>query len=415
MAELASKVVTSFVDFIEDSTKSASLEPPALAHAIRSLIENYWRLHSLLIFLSLRCPGIINHAAYRLEKFIDDQHGTARTKRRVPDLQEFLMIMTVLFHFQATPSGNSHPQKSPLDAWRSRLVGPFMSEFFVRQTHSLLQAEPTLEIRQEGGAEDDFRLSLTFMHSKKNLRALMFQVRFMKAVVDSRMARPATDGPAHPGVGEGYGYGDFPPLDLWMRMCRETKDILAVDSWPGFFDMVGWTIRGPTPVTSTRPCPATSNYASQPALNKEEFAKLLRNSIVQSARLRYHRPVGFLPRDQKERNEAGVSRWRNQSIMTHTALTSQRWWVEKEWSFLHGGSKDWTPWGDAVAEVDDGDQLAITGPQISVLTRKHSTSIGLAIAFIKPFRHLWLAKHIVRRILIAAALCFAARYHGSHF
>ncbi|KAG8873851.1 hypothetical protein FRB98_008764, partial [Tulasnella sp. 332] len=300
---------------------------PNTSFATSDVIRHYWQLHASLVLLARHTPGIISLAQDRLDAFIHDI-GNARSARSTPDLHELLALVTVLVHLQHR--GNvGRSAKS----WNT-LSGPFLVDFFTRHVHDLLLQEPSLEIREDWEDMDhssaDFRLSRTFLLSWKALGVLMFQVQFMKAVVENapldRWLR---------GIGPGYGFIDFPPINLASRMKRQVDDIFVVRSWPAFL----------TKIDMPNAC------------DKRSFTELLKTSITLSARRRYHRSVGTQPRDHRERTEAGVSRLSGRTtILSINALRSQRWWVEREWLMVRDGASErngvreiWGSW-DAVEQ-----------------------------------------------------------------
>lgn len=268
-------------------------------------------------------------ARHRLEVFVDDI-GNARSKRGTPNLPELLALVTVLAHLE---SEAALPSPTAASLWH-RLYPSFIVEYFARQVPDLLRVEPTLEIREEWDSYDmvaiDFRLTNTFYHSQTALRALMFQVQFMKAVIET-----AAVGEELNGIGPGYGYIDFPPAPLASWMKKEIPTIMAIRSWSAFFREVDW--------------PGNQMESSDP----RAFAAFLRSSIILSGRRRHHRPVGSQPIDLKERSEIGSNRTGSNTVLREQALRAQRWWVEKEWLLVRGCCLGWnegrvmakTSWG----------------------------------------------------------------------
>lgn len=293
--------------------------------AASDMIRHHWQLHASLVLLARTTPGIITFAQDRLDAFVHDI-GNARSVRSTPDLHELLALVTVLVHLQHR--GNTETSAKSWD----KLSGPFLVDFFTRHVHDLLLQEPSLEIREEWNDVDhssaDFRLSRTFLLSWKQLGVLMFQIQFMKAVVeDAPLDRSLR------GIGPGYGFVDFPPINLASRMKRRVDDIFLVRSWPAFLTEIDM-----------------SN-----AFDKRSFTELLKTAVTLSGRRRYHRSVGTQPRDQRERAEAGVSRLSGRTtVLSVNALRSQRWWVEREWVMVRDGAKErkgvseiWGSWDEA--------------------------------------------------------------------
>ncbi|KAG8995154.1 hypothetical protein FRB94_009371 [Tulasnella sp. JGI-2019a] len=349
--------------------------------ATSDIIRYYWRLHASLVLLARQTPKILTLAHDRLHAFIHDV-GNARSARSTPDLHELLALVTVLVHSQHRPADAKESGK----AW-DQLSPSFILDFFTRHVHDLLLQEPTLEIREEWDAWDhssaDFRLSRTFLLSWKALGVLMFQVQFMKAVVE---AAPLDEGLT--GIGPGYGFIDFPPINLASRMKREVDDIYLVRSWPAFLGKIG---------------------IPEGTFNKRSFTKLLKTAITLSSRRRYHRSVGTQPRDQRERTEAGVSRLSGRTtVLSMNALKSQRWWVEREWVLVRDGEKErkgvreiWGSWDDEAKRLPVSSLVAGSG--------------GAALqAILGVATWLWRLRLFVTRFLLYVVVGVAVFYHSWH-
>ncbi|KAJ7600718.1 hypothetical protein C8J56DRAFT_911096 [Mycena floridula] len=184
-----------------------------LLHASEKAVLGYCHLFHLLISLSRSNPGVLRDAANRVASFARDP--AQRHKDRCPDLGE-LIVRVTLFNW-------------------GMLNGPFLEETVIRNVRWVLKALPELEVLETG--RSDYRLAMTFMHSKTSLRLMMFQITF---------------------------------LDLFERMVEQIKEIYNVNTWPGFFDRV--------------------RYTRATALGAEKFSDMLRSCLKTSLARKYHSP-----------------------------------------------------------------------------------------------------------------------------
>ncbi|KAK0201816.1 hypothetical protein DFS33DRAFT_1375331 [Desarmillaria ectypa] len=168
----------------------------------------------------------------------------ARVKARVPDLGEFIVLVTLALVFG----------KGDV-AW-SILNGPFLEEAIVRNARWVLRDHPELEVMEEG--RSDHRLNTTFNHSKISLRLMMFQVAFLTIFVEAYSSD----------LGRLDDNCGFAEKEILERMIKAIKDIYKVGDWPTFFEKV--------------------QYVRGKSFDLEKLSQLLRDALRVSAERGYH-------------------------------------------------------------------------------------------------------------------------------
>ncbi|KAG6860390.1 hypothetical protein C0995_011775 [Termitomyces sp. Mi166 len=233
-----------------ESPPTPSTEPTAaitLLHASEKAVTAYGHLYHLLLCLSRTTPGILEDAVARLQRFLHSPQF--RLKVHVPDLGELIVLITLVL---ALP-----PEKRGRLSWAS-LNGPVLEEATVRNAKWLLEKHPTLEVMEAGPSP--YRLHTTFMAHKTGLRLMMFQIAFLDIFVKIYAGNPSQ-------LDDNYG---FPEPSIPARMVEEVKAIYKVDTWPAFFRRV--------------------QYRNGMALDEGALSRMLRNTILTSARRNYHQP-----------------------------------------------------------------------------------------------------------------------------
>ncbi|KAG6831734.1 hypothetical protein H0H87_004003 [Tephrocybe sp. NHM501043] len=218
-----------------------------LLHASEKAVTAYGHLYHLLLCLSRTTPVILQDAISRLHRFI--HLPKYRWKAEVPDLGELIVLITLVL---ALP-----PDERDRLSWAS-MNGPVLEEATVRNAKWLLEKHPELEVMEDGASS--YRLHTTFMAYKTGLRLMMFQIAFLDIFVKNYAANPSS-------LDDNYG---FPEPGIPARMVEEVKAIYKVDTWPAFFRRV--------------------QYKNGMRLDEKALSRMLRNTILTSAKRKYHHP-----------------------------------------------------------------------------------------------------------------------------
>ncbi|KAG8884828.1 hypothetical protein FRB99_004499, partial [Tulasnella sp. 403] len=252
---------------------------------LSKLIQNYWRLHALLIFWTHRVPGFTDAIRGRLEMAVCDRDQSPPQQLLGIKSFELLVCIAIFGHLDIMKHGQSDlPQH-----WQSRLLQYTLEEFSFTHTGHLLEHEPSLEVDDEAtstSASVDFRLSRTFSRLRRHIAIFMFQVQFMQVVTNSSAGDMQGPGP-------GYGFVDFAPVSVTHRMRKAVLDILATRTWIDFVNIVSWD--------------------RKPALDKNALVFLLRDTTASFTSMGPTQVPQFLTQIRRR------------------SLQRQRWWAELFW------------------------------------------------------------------------------------
>lgn len=186
-------------------------------HASEKALEGYCAFHHMLLYFAKRYPVLIEYADKQVYQFLSSEEF--RCKRRTPNLGILLICLTL-----------------SRVGWAQRLRRPLVMEAFDRNVRWLLQKHPKLS--RASLLTSDKRLECTFTGARTSLRLMMFQVYFLSCI-----GRPPS------------AKGPFDVLDRYEKrmgkpttaqkedLQRNAKEILAVTTWPQFFQR----LRGPVP------------------------------------------------------------------------------------------------------------------------------------------------------------------------
>ncbi|KAJ3506568.1 hypothetical protein NLJ89_g6798 [Agrocybe chaxingu] len=229
-----------------ESTGRRSQEP-SLLYASEKAVVSYCLLLHLLMCLSRSTPAILSDATNKLRAFIDEPGE--RLKAKTPDMGELIVVVILVLVMPQIDT------KRPI-TWDA-IRGKFLEEAIIRNVRWVLQTSPELELLEQGAS--DYRLETTFANSKTSLRLIMFQVSFLSIFLET-YASDITF------LDDNYGFAD---KDLPERMVKEIKEIYKVGTWPQFFAKV--------------------RFGKQ--LDKGTFSEMLRKTVLESGRRRYHAPL----------------------------------------------------------------------------------------------------------------------------
>ncbi|TFK40863.1 hypothetical protein BDQ12DRAFT_721475 [Crucibulum laeve] len=245
-----------------------------LLHASEKAVISYCHLFHLLISLCRSTPAVLHDATVRLQRFI--LQPASRTKAQVPDIGELIVLVTLVLAMPPISKG------APV-TWET-LNGPFLQEAIVRNVRWVLKEAPELELPEKGAS--DYRLSLTFQHSKTSLRLIMFQIAFLDMFIKTYASDLSR-------LDDNYGFAE---KDLPERMVEEIKNIYKVVDWPDFFRRV--------------------RYARGAQFTKSTFSDMLREAVQMSGDRQYHIALRgkrldlmYGPRAQKEQEY-----WRTKDV-----------------------------------------------------------------------------------------------------
>lgn len=236
-------IVVKLMQSCDDVVAKTRHNSTGLLYASERAVYSYCHLFHLLICMARNDPSITRDASTLIDRFIADPEY--RTKARVPDLGEFIVMVTLVM-----AHGDSVQ-------WE-RLAPIFLEEVVTRNVRWVLKECPELEVMEQG--RSDYRLGRTFAQSKTSLRLIMFQVAFLQMFVNtysSNMAR----------LDDNYGFAE---KEIPERMVTTIKDIYRVSDWPTFFVKV--------------------NYEKAKGFGAANFSWLLRDAVAKSGKRHYHTP-----------------------------------------------------------------------------------------------------------------------------
>merc|ERR1740123_1957344 len=216
-------------------------------HASERSLMGYCSFHHMLLALcqpgrrrrTAACVGAFSHGLLQFPPYV------ACLVPEVPDLGQLIVYMTVAE-----------------DVDWCDVAAAIMTEAHVRGVLWLLRERPELG----GDLADESRLSRTFASRLISVRLLMFQAYFLRSVARPR-GETLAGGLAR--YCRQFGLPTEPQKEL---LVGATRDILAVDSWPEVYRLVG--LRTPT----------TSGLAKQ-----------MREAMIQSAERGYHNAAALGP------------------------------------------------------------------------------------------------------------------------
>ncbi|KAK0464449.1 uncharacterized protein EV420DRAFT_1043553 [Desarmillaria tabescens] len=229
------------------TTRNGASSRATLLHASEKAVYSYCHLFHLLLCLSGSDLNIQQDATRKILDFIA-QSG-ARVKARVPDLGEFIVLVTFVL---ALGKG---------DVKWSILNGPFLEEAIVRNARWVLRDHPELEVMEQG--RSDHRLTTTFNHSKTSLRLMMFQITYLTIFVETYSSDLGR-------LDDNYGFAE---KEIPEKMVKAIKDIYKVGDWPTFFEKV--------------------QYVRGKSFDPEKLSQLLRDAVRVSAERGYHMPANL--------------------------------------------------------------------------------------------------------------------------
>ncbi|KAK0187899.1 hypothetical protein F5146DRAFT_733465 [Armillaria mellea] len=224
------------------TTRHGASSTATLLYASEKAVYSYCHLFHLLLCLSRSDPNTYRDASKKITDFIA-QPG-ARVKARIPDLGEFIVLVTLVLVF-----------KKGDVAW-CMLNGPFLEEAIVRNARWVLRDHPELEVMEEG--RSDHRLNATFDRSKTSLRLMMFQITFLTIFVETYSSDLGR-------LDDNYGFAE---KEIPERMVKAIKDIYRVGDWDTFFEKV--------------------QYVRGQSFGPEKLSQLLRDAVRASAERGYH-------------------------------------------------------------------------------------------------------------------------------
>ncbi|KAK0487366.1 hypothetical protein IW261DRAFT_1653580 [Armillaria novae-zelandiae] len=227
------------------TTRNGTASTVTLLHASEKAVYSYCHLFHLLLCLSRSNPNIYRDASKKISDFI--AHPGARVKAQIPDLGEFIVLVTLVLAF-----------KKGDVTWRI-LNGPFLEEAIVRNARWVLRDHPELEAMEEG--RSDHHLNTTFNHSKTSLRLMMFQITFLTIFVETYSSDLGH-------LDDNYGFAE---KEIPERMVKAIKEIYKVGDWPTFFEKV--------------------QYVRGQSFGPEKLSQLLRDAVKASAERGYHKPA----------------------------------------------------------------------------------------------------------------------------
>ncbi|PPQ96670.1 hypothetical protein CVT26_010299 [Gymnopilus dilepis] len=245
---MMNNVVVSLMKSCDDMelTSGHSHGGVTLLLASEKAVISYCHLFHLLISLSGVTSLILQDATNKVRAFIDQPF--TRNKNRTPDMGEFIVLITLVLVLP--PLDPKNPLK-----WED-ICGKFLEEAITRNVRWVLDASPMLEVMENGAS--DYRLETTFANSKTSLRLIMFQLSFFKMFSMTYASNLSL-------LDDNYG---FAAKELPERMVTEIKEIYAVNTWPQFFQRVRFT--------------------KGLSFSKAVFCDMLRQTVAESARRRYH-------------------------------------------------------------------------------------------------------------------------------
>jgi len=209
-------------------------------HASEKALLGYCSFHHMLLALASRHPCIAQVAEDKLRNFLRTESG--RHKSQTPDLGQLLVYV-------ALSEGLS---------WQD-VAWDVVEESSIRSVLWLLRDIPRLEFPN---TNDDVLVRESFQARLTGLRLLMFQAFFLSTV-----AAPNSVGPKEALARYSHQFG-LPTAGQKEALFHAAKEILAVSSWPAYYNRLG--LSGPK--------------------DKHQQACLLRRAIEDSSICGYHTP-----------------------------------------------------------------------------------------------------------------------------
>ncbi|KAJ3121180.1 hypothetical protein HK100_012498 [Physocladia obscura] len=207
----------------------------------KSLI-GYSQLLHLLLSLCRKYPQIVTMAQSKISQFLSN--NATRGKNDCSNLGEFIVLLFCQDKY----------------IW-NQLAIPVLCESFIRNVVWMLDPahgnKPHLAFLEKATVSE-FRLKETFAASQTSCRLLMFQVLFMKKL--GLVGNKSLDVLGQ--LDRSYGY---PKSSLASQLMKEIKGIYAVESFDKFLLRIGI-----------------------PVPTKVFFCSILKNSVSESARRKYH-------------------------------------------------------------------------------------------------------------------------------
>jgi ubiquitin-protein ligase len=269
-------------------------------HASDKAIDGYCQCHRLLVALLHQYPILQAEVQRRLTAFVGNEKN--RTKQRCPNLGALLPLLSVSNEF----------------SWGRHMAQPMLQETFDRNVLWICKeyaSFATLTPLTDTQIEED-RLQHGFEASVVSKRLLMFHATFLNLV-----ARPFAPGAFALRGGKRMRVEEVamradrlygcPDLDLKKRFRKSVTAILAADTWPKFFKLVGY------------PCPG-----------KAQLTTMLRESVQNSVHKGYHK-AGM---DFSKVHSSGVSKilLKGESYSASPALAKVRMQEVWHWSGSSG-------------------------------------------------------------------------------
>ena len=210
-------------------------------------VHGYCQIHRLLIALMDHYPELQREVNARFRDF--RRSAAHRTKKLCPSLGHLLPLLAVCTN----------------TTWRQFAV-LYLQESFRRSVLWQCKKFPELEKdTEQGTGPDRERLRKSFEAARVSLRICMFHVQFLEMV--ARPSRSCGGVLCIADVAESYDrLLGVPSLRTKESVRRRTKEILAVDNWPGYFRMLMLKVPSPSYLTDW-----------------------LKRSVTESARNGYHR------------------------------------------------------------------------------------------------------------------------------
>merc|ERR1712194_836566 len=210
-------------------------------------LDGYFMLWRLL-GACVETYGLQGTVLLRLKKFLDPAN---RIKEKVPSLGDFLPLISVTQDAAA--------------CWRS-LAKPVLEESFDRNVLWLCRDHPeyakSYENNKGQGANME-RLAATLASTKVSKRLLMFHALFLKSIqiqrVDLFLGRP--------------------PQHVRRAFVQGVQEILAVESWPGFFSTFGLPCPAPAVLTDVLKQAVTNSLQKMYHTKTTDFSRIQASGV----------------------------------------------------------------------------------------------------------------------------------------